>query len=97
MSETLSPTTPAVDEAGDTGERITGFVTTRFPQAELTPTQDIFALGYINSLFAMELVMFVERAFEVSIPNEELSVDNFRTVESMSALVDRLRPAVAAG
>ncbi|WP_062216681.1 acyl carrier protein [Streptomyces sp. NBRC 109706] len=92
MSETV--TTPSIDDVGD---RISGFVTDRFPQAELTPSQDIFALGYINSLFAMELVMFVERAFAVTIPNEELNIDNFRTVESMSALVGRLRPSVAAG
>ncbi|WP_406492317.1 acyl carrier protein [Streptomyces sp. NBC_00846] len=71
-------------------ERITSFVRGRFPQADLTPDQDIFALGYINSLFAMELVMFIEKTFGVAVPNGELKIDNFRTVAAMSALVGRL-------
>ncbi|RKN05085.1 acyl carrier protein [Streptomyces radicis] len=80
-----------------TAETITGFITGRFPRAEIDPAKDIFSLGYINSLFAMELVMFIEKTFELTIPNEELSIDNFRTVEAMTALVDRLRPAVTTG
>jgi methoxymalonate biosynthesis acyl carrier protein len=80
-----------------TTEQITGFITNRFPQAEITAAQDIFSLGYINSLFAMELVMFVEKTFAITIPNDELRIDNFRTAASMTELVDRLRSAVVVG
>jgi acyl carrier protein len=80
-----------------TSDQILSFITGRFPQAEISGTEDIFSLGYINSLFAMELVMFVEKTFGVTIPNTELRIDNFRTVEAMTALVERLRPAVVAG
>jgi methoxymalonate biosynthesis acyl carrier protein len=80
-----------------TSERILGFVTDRFPQAEITESEDIFSLGYINSLFAMELVMFVEKTFAVTIPNDELRIDNFRTTRTMTELVTRLRSAVAVG
>ncbi|NUW42259.1 acyl carrier protein [Nonomuraea rhodomycinica] len=81
----------------DTKSQILGFVRDRYPQAEITESQDIFALGFVNSLFAMELVMFVEKTFGVTIPNEELRIDNFRTANSMSELVSRLlaEPAVA--
>ncbi|MBN6053822.1 acyl carrier protein [Nonomuraea sp. RK-328] len=81
----------------DTKGQILGFVRDRYPQAEITESQDIFALGFVNSLFAMELVMFVEKTFGVTIPNDELRIDNFRTANSMSDLVTRLlaEPAVA--
>ena len=79
-------TAPATDVAG----RIQGFIQARFPQAEIAPDQDIFAMGFINSLFAMELVMFIEKTFGRSVPNDELRIDNFRTVEAMAALVGRL-------
>ncbi|NUW36307.1 acyl carrier protein [Nonomuraea sp. SMC257] len=81
----------------DTKGQILGFVRDRYPQAEITESQDIFALGFVNSLFAMELVMFVEKTFGVTIPNDELRIDNFRTATSMSDLVTRLlaEPAVA--
>lgn len=78
-------------------EQILSFITGRFPDAQLTGTQDIFSLGYINSLFAMELVMFLEKTFGITIPNDELQIDNFRTAVSMSELVARQRETVAVG
>lgn len=79
------------------GEQIIAFIKGRFPQAEIDPDQDVFSLGYVNSLFAMELVMFIEKTFGVSVPNEELRIDNFRTVTAMTGLVGRTRSAVAVG
>jgi methoxymalonate biosynthesis acyl carrier protein len=83
---TIEQTTGTADAA----ETILDFVRGRYPQVEIDTTQDIFALGFVNSLFAMELVMFVEKTFAVTIPNEELQLDNFRTADSMAALVGRL-------
>lgn len=76
-------------------DQILDFVRDRYPQAEIDASQDIFALGFVNSLFAMELVMFVEKTFSVTIPNEELRIDNFRTANSMSELVTRLSTDLA--
>jgi acyl carrier protein len=76
-------------------DQVLAFVRDRYPQVEITASQDIFQLGFVNSLFAMELVMFVEKTFGVTIPNDELRIDNFRSAESMAELVDRLSTAVA--
>lgn len=76
-------------------DQILEFIRDRYPQVEISAEQDIFQLGFINSLFAMELVMFVEKAFDVTIPNEELQIASFRSAESMAALVARLRPVAA--
>jgi len=74
--------------------QLQSFVEGRFPQSSIATDQDIFSLGYINSLFAMELVMFIEKEFTVTIPNDELRIDNFRTAKAMTELVDGLRSAV---
>jgi methoxymalonate biosynthesis acyl carrier protein len=66
------------------------FITAKYPTFELTDDQDIFALGFVNSLFAMELVMFVEKTFDTRIPNDELRLDHFRSVDAMVDLVHRL-------
>jgi acyl carrier protein len=71
-------------------DRIRAFVLAKFPKMSLTDDQDIFALGFVNSLFAMELVMFIEKSFGVRIPNSELRLDNFRSVDSMVKLIERL-------
>ena len=81
----------------DTSTQILDFITNRFPQAQISDAEDIFSLGYINSLFAMELVMFVEKTFAVTIPNDELKIDNFRTAKAMTELVERLSTSVAVG
>jgi len=65
------------------------FIRERFPNAELDDQQNIFALGYVNSLFAMELVLFIEKHFRIEIPNEELDIANFCTIDAMSELVGR--------
>lgn len=79
-----------------TKDQILAFVRGRYPQAEIGESQDIFSLGFVNSLFAMELVMFIEKTFEITIPNDELRIDNFRTANSMVELVGRLSSSVAA-
>jgi methoxymalonate biosynthesis acyl carrier protein len=73
-----------------TSARILEFIRSRYPQADVSADQDIFQVGFINSLFAMELVMFVEKTFDVTVPNEELRIDNFRTADAMAALVGRV-------
>jgi methoxymalonate biosynthesis acyl carrier protein len=52
---------------------------------------DIFRAGGLSSLFAMELVVFLEKTFEISISGPDMRLENFRTVTSMVELVTRLR------
>ena len=50
---------------------------------------DIFAVGFVNSLFAMELVTFVEATFSVTVHRDDLDLDNFRTINAIAAFVER--------
>lgn len=50
---------------------------------------DIFALGFVNSLFAMQLVLFVETEFGLTIENDDLDLDNFRSVNAIAGLIER--------
>ena len=74
--------------SNETSTAIHAFISGRFPQHQFSESDDIFQLGFVNSLFAMELVMFVEKQFSVTIPNELLRIDNFRSVAAMADLVD---------
>lgn len=55
------------------------------------PDQDLFASGLVSSMFAMELVVFLEKSYGVMIIGGDLKLDNFRTVQAMTRLVLRLR------
>lgn len=76
--------------------RIKTFLSRFFRQHDLQPGEDIFALGFVNSLLAMQLVNFVEKEFGVTVADEDLDLDNFRTLAAMDALVERKRAAAAA-
>ena len=61
------------------------------------PDRDLFATGGLSSLFAMELVVHLEKSFGVVIMGADLRLDNFRTVCAMAALVRRLQGRGAGG
>jgi methoxymalonate biosynthesis acyl carrier protein len=55
------------------------------------PDADLFESGLVSSLFALELISYLERSYSVSIDGEDLRLDNFRTAETMTGLVLRLK------
>jgi methoxymalonate biosynthesis acyl carrier protein len=68
---------------------IKAFLTRTFHDYDLRDDEDIFALGFINSLFAMELVLFVEKNFHILIENEDLDIENFNCLNAIADLVAR--------
>lgn len=69
--------------------KIKAFLAKFFGNHDLQPDEDIFALGFVNSMFAMQLVLFVEQEFNISVENEDLELENFRTINSIANLVER--------
>ncbi|WP_157124687.1 acyl carrier protein [Nocardia pseudovaccinii] len=59
--------------------------------AELGSDDDIFALGLVNSLRALEIVVHVEQTYGISVEVEDLDLDNFRTAARAAAYVERKR------
>ena len=65
------------------------FVTRSFSGHQLADEDDMFALGFATSLFAMQLVAFVEKQFGVEVDSDDLDIDNFRSVRAIAGLVER--------
>lgn len=68
-------------------DTIRNFLSEHITAYDLQDSDDIFELGLVNSLFAMQLVLFVEQAFDISIDGEDLDFANFRTVNAIDHLV----------
>jgi methoxymalonate biosynthesis acyl carrier protein len=62
-------------------------------KTEVAVDHDLFGSGLVTSMFAMELVVHLEDAYDIAIVGPELKLDNFRTVQAMTSLVLRLREA----
>lgn len=57
----------------------------------LTFDTDLFAGGFVDSLFALEIVIYLENTFGLRIKNSEIREENFKTIHAMAALVERLK------
>jgi methoxymalonate biosynthesis acyl carrier protein len=73
--------------------RLTAFFIGTYKDRALGEEDDIFALGFGNSLFAMQLVDFVEREFGIELEDEDLDIQYFTTIRSIAGLVERKRAA----
>jgi methoxymalonate biosynthesis acyl carrier protein len=61
----------------------------KYVKRELRFEDDIFKSGFVNSLFAMQLVMFVEKEFNVKVENADLDLNNFRSISNITNFVER--------
>lgn len=68
----------------DTAEKqIRAFLERFFEGYALEYEEDIFAAGFVNSLFAVQLIVFLEKEFSVEISDADLDLDNFRSIGRM--------------
>ena len=56
---------------------------------DIEDDRDLFASGLVNSLFAMQLVLFLESEFGIAVENQDLKLDNFKSIQALSELIDR--------
>jgi acyl carrier protein len=73
--------------------RIRGLIGEHADGAVPADTDDIFATGYVNSLFAIQLVLWIERTYGLAINGTDLDIANFRTINDIGRLIDRLTGA----
>lgn len=80
----------------DLKQEIRTFLSQFFRSDDLKDDEDIFASGYVNSLFVMQLILFVEKDLSVVVEDEDLEFANFRTVNAIASFVRRKRALLAA-
>lgn len=80
----------------DTKDRVRDFLASRIKDHELRDDDDFFARGFVDSMFAMQLVLFLEKEFAISIDGSEMRIDNFKTVNAITDIVSRKTAASAA-
>lgn len=68
--------------------KIRTFLAQHIQNYDLQNHEDIFARGFVNSLFAMQLVVFVEKEFQITVEDEDLELDNFRTIDALTHFVE---------
>jgi acyl carrier protein len=77
----------------DIKQQVRDFVSRFVRGHDLADGEDIFATGFVNSMFAMQLVQFVEQTFGITVDSDDLEIDNFRSIDAIAALVERKQSA----
>lgn len=69
--------------------RVRSFLSEHLRNDGIPDDEDLFGSGLVNSLFAMQVVLFVEKTFGLTVENDDLDIDNFRSIDALVALVGR--------
>jgi acyl carrier protein len=79
-------------QAGDqVRARIREFITSAVSLPNLDDEADLFASGIVNSLFAVQLMTFIEKTFAIEVGMDDLDMENFKSVQATSDFVRRKR------
>jgi len=68
-------------------EVIRGFIANSVNIDALGDDENLFESGIVNSLFAMQLMTFIERKFGIEVGMDDLEIENFKSVSSTAAFV----------
>jgi acyl carrier protein len=71
----------------DIAPRVRAFLGRFFRSDSLRDDQDLFASGLVNSLMAMQIVAFVEKEFSITLGDDDLKLENFNSVDHITAFV----------
>jgi acyl carrier protein len=55
------------------------------PQASLADDDDLLLSGWLDSLGVVRLIAFIEESLGTTVPPEDVTIENFLTINAMSA------------
>lgn len=59
----------------------------KFIEEDVDSDTDIFGSGLINSLFAMQLVLFIEKEFHLKVEHDDLDIENFKSIYAITNFI----------
>ncbi len=62
-------------------------------EAEFNDSDNIFEMGFVNSLFAMKLVNYIEEDFGIVVENDDLEISNFNSVNRITEFIESKKSA----
>ena len=68
-------------------EIIRDFVSRSINVRELNDRENLFESGIVNSLFAVQLMTFIEKTFAIEMETDDLDIENFKSLDAMTAFV----------
>ena len=70
-------------------ETVKRFILSSIVIADLDDDDNLFESGIVNSLFAVQLMTFIEKTFAIEVEMDDLDIDNFKSLNATTAFVIR--------
>jgi acyl carrier protein len=67
--------------------KLRGFLNIYFEDCEIDDNDNIFEIGHISSLFAMQLILFLEKEYGIKVANEEMDMNNFKSLNAIKGFI----------
>ena len=68
-------------------ETVKHFISSSINVPNLDDDDNLFESGIVNSLFAVQLMTFIERTFAVEVGTDDLDIENFKSLNAMTTFV----------
>ena len=68
-------------------EIVKRFILSSISIAKLDDDDNLFESGIVNSLFAVQLMTFIEKTFAIEEGPDDLDIENFKSLNAMTAFV----------
>lgn len=56
---------------------------------EIDAEDDLLGSGLVDSMGMMTLIAFIENKFELKVPPEDMTIENFMTIDAISNYLER--------
>jgi|GEM_PF-636583 len=70
---------------------VTKFIQAKKEGTALEGDTNLFENGFVNSLFALDIVTFLEKTFKIKLGKNDITKENLSTVNKIAALVEKLK------
>ncbi len=81
-------------------EQVRDYIVSQFmydqPNAKLSPEDDLLNQGIVDSMGILQIVNFLEEKFGVTVSDEEITPENFRSLGTLTDLIMQKRGASVA-
>lgn len=74
---------------GGIKETVRRFILSSINVPNLGDDDNLFETGIVNSLFAVQLMTFVEKTFAIEVEMDDLDIENFKSLNATVAFVAR--------
>jgi acyl carrier protein len=68
-------------------ETVRSFILSSINIPNLDDDDDLFESGVVNSLFAVQLMTFIEKTFALEVSMDDLDIENFKSLNATAAFV----------